>query len=102
MSSISGGIDRVEARFDDVSLVADGGLLLVGTLMSRLGLQALVDEVVRPAGSGRGSGAKALSVVASMLAGGSHIDDANRLRAGSAGAVLGFVNLTGFHAGCLV
>ena len=90
MSSISGGIDKVEARFDDASLVADAGLLLVGMLMSRLGLEALVDEVVRPAQSGRGSGAKALSVVSSMLAGGSHIDDADRLRAGSAGAVLPF------------
>ena len=90
MSSISGGIDRLEARFDDASLVADGGLLLVGTLMSRLGLQALIDGAVRPPRSGRGSGARALSVVSSMLAGGCCIDDANRLRAGSAGAVLGF------------
>ena len=90
MGSISGGIDGVEAVFDDGSLVADGGLLLVGTVMSRLGLEALVDAAVCPPRSGRGSGAKALSVVASMLAGGSHIDDANRLRAGSACGVLPF------------
>ncbi len=91
MSSVSGGIDGVEVRFDEGSLVADAGLLLAGTVMERLGLEALVDEVVRPPGSGRGSGAKALSVVASMLVGGSFIDDADRLRAGSAGAVLPFV-----------
>ena len=60
MSSISGGIDGVEARFDDASLVADGGLLLVGTLMSRLGLEALIDGAVRPPRSGRGSGANLL------------------------------------------
>ena len=79
MGSIAGGIDAVEARFDDSSLVADGGVLLAGTLMARLGLVSLLDEVVRPGGAGRGSGAKVLSVVASMLVGGSHIEDANRL-----------------------
>lgn len=90
MSSISGGVDGLEVRFDEGSLVADAGLLLVGTLMGRLGLEALIDEAVRPPESGRGSGAKALSVVASMLVGGSFIDDADRLRAGSAQAVLPF------------
>ena len=90
MSKVARFIDGIEPVFDDGSLVADAGLLLVGTVMLRLGLEALVDEVVRPPESGRGSGARALSVVASMLVGGSHIDDADRLRSGSAGAVLGF------------
>ena len=88
MSSISGGIDGVEVHFDDGSLVGDAGLLLVGTVMVRLGLEALVDEVVRPPEAGRGSGGKALSVVASMLVGGSFIDDADRLRSGSTAQVL--------------
>ena len=90
MGSIPGGIDGIEVVFDDGSLVADAGLLLAGTVMGRLGLEAMVDEVVRPPAAGRGSGAKALSVVASMLVGGSFIDDTDRLRAGSAGAVLPF------------
>ena len=90
MSSISGGIDGVEVRFDDGSLVGDAGLLLVGTVMVRLGLEALVDEVVRPPEAGRGSGGKALSVVASMLVGGSFIGDADRLRSGSTAQVLPF------------
>lgn len=90
MGSIAGGIDGIEAVFDDESLVADAGLLLAGTVMDRLGLEAMIDEVVRPPQAGRGSGAKALSVVASMLVGGSHIDDTDRLRAGSARAVLPF------------
>ena len=90
MGSISGGIDGLEVRFDDSSLVADAGLLLAGTVMDRLGLEALIDEAVRPPRSGRGSGARALSVAASMLVGGSFIDDADRLRAGSASAVLPF------------
>ena len=37
MRSVAGGIDGLEAVFDDGSLVADGGLLLAGTVMSRLG-----------------------------------------------------------------
>ena len=36
--------------------------------MQRLGLEALIDETVRPAGSaGSGSGRKVLTLVASML-----------------------------------
>ena len=77
-------------RFDEGSLVGDAGLLLAGTVMEKLGLEAMVDEVVRPPGSGRGSGAKVLSVVASMLVGGSFIDDADRLRSGSTAQVLPF------------
>ena len=90
MSTIARGLDRIEAVFDDGCLVADGGLLLAGTLMGRLGLEGLIDETVRPPGAGRGSGAKALTAVCSMLVGGSFFSDADRLRAGSAGSVLGF------------
>ena len=89
MSSISGGIDRIKAVFDDDSLVADAGLLPAGTVMARLGLERLLDEVVRTPAAGRGSGAKVLTVVVSMLAGGSFIDDADRLRSGCTARVLG-------------
>ena len=41
MSSVSRTIDRIEAIFDDESLVADAGLILPATLMVRLGLEAL-------------------------------------------------------------
>ena len=41
MRSVAGGIDGIGAVFDDGSLVADGGLLLTGTVMQRLGLEAL-------------------------------------------------------------
>ncbi len=92
MRSVSGGIDGLEAVFDDASLVGDAGLLLAGTVMSRLGLEALIDEVVRPGGSA-GSGRKVLSLVASMLVGGCCINDAQRLRSGSAAAVLPFAPL---------
>ena len=93
MRTIPGGIDGVEAVFDDASLVAGGGLLLAGSVMDRLGLEALIDEVVRPPGSGSGSGARVLSLVASMLAGGSFIGDADGLRAGASARVLPFAVL---------
>ena len=60
------------------------------SLAGRLGLESLIDGAVRPAGAGRGSGAKVLTAVSSMLVGGSFIDDAGRLRSGSASAVLPF------------
>ena len=77
-------LDRLRVVFDDGSLVSDAGLLVAGTLMDRLGLERLLDETVRMDGRAGGSrpGRKVLSLVASMLLGGSHIDHAERLRAG--------------------
>ena len=43
MRSVAGGIDGLEVVFDDGSLVGDGGLLLAGTVMHRLGLEALIE-----------------------------------------------------------
>ncbi len=92
MSAVSHKIDRLEVVFDDESLVADAGLLTASTLMDRLGLEAVVDEVVRLGGRAGGArpGRKVLTLVASMLLGGSHIDHTDRLRAGSTGRVLPF------------
>ena len=93
MSRVAGGIDGLEPVFDDGSLVADAGLLLPATVMGRLGLEALIDDTVRPLGPprrARGRGRKVLSLVASMLVGGCCIDDADRLRSGSGAGVLGF------------
>ena len=81
----------MEAVFDDGSLVADAGLLLAGTVMDRLGLEALIDGTVRLGGSaGAGAGRKVLTVAASALVGGRCIDDTDRLRSGASGAVLPF------------
>ena len=91
MSTLAYGIDGLEAVFDEGSLIADAGLLSAGSVMDRLGSEALIDEAVRPAQAGRGSGHKVLSLVSSMLLGGVCIDDADRLRAGSVQAVLPFV-----------
>ncbi len=50
MSRVSHGIDRVRVSFDDPNLVANAGLMLVGTLVVRLGLERLVNSTVRLGG----------------------------------------------------
>ena len=88
----SHGLDRLDTAFDDERLVSDAGLLLPATLAQHLGLKELVDEHL-DLGSAPGRadvGAKLSTLVMSALAGGDHIDDADALRAGSTGRVLGF------------
>jgi hypothetical protein len=92
VSSVSHPIDRVEATFDDSTLVANAGLIVPATLMVRLGLEPLVNSTVRLVGRVGGAlpGRKVLTLVATILAGGSHIDHADVLRAGATEAVLPF------------
>ena len=92
MGSSSRGIDRIAVTFDEPTLVADAGLLVPATLMVRLGLESLVNQMVRLRGrvGGAHPGRKVLTLVAAILAGASHIDHADRLRAGATGRVLPF------------
>lgn len=91
MRTVNHGLDRVRVTFDDESLVADAGLILVATLVARLGLESLIDSTVRLVGrvGGARPGRKVLTLVHAMVADADCIDDANRLRAGSTGQVLG-------------
>ena len=73
--------------FDETNLVPNAGLLPAAVLAQRIDLVGLVDRRLRLAKHGANSGAKALSVIGSMLAGGDSIDDVAVLRAG-AGASL--------------
>ena len=83
--------DRIEIAFDDHRLVANAGLLLPVTLAHHLGLGELVDRHVDLGDApGRANGGdKLLTLVASALAGGDCIDDADALRAGGTELVLG-------------
>ncbi len=92
MRSVSRSIERLEVTFDDESLVANAGLVLPATLMVRFGLEALVNATVRLSGrvGGARPGRKVLSLVAAILAGGTHIDHVDLLRAGSTQRVLPF------------
>ena len=83
--------DRIQIAFDDHRLVANAGLLLPATLALRLGLGEVVDRYLDLGNApGRANtGDKLMTLVASALAGGDCIDDADALRAGSTGRVLG-------------
>lgn len=85
-------LDSFEVTFDDGRLVADaGGLVLPATLAQHLGLRDLFDTHIDLGDApGRANvGDKAMTLVHSALAGGDSIDDADALRAGATGAVLG-------------
>ena len=92
MSGVSRAIDRLDVTFDDESLVANAGLIVPATLMVRLGLESLINASVRLVGrvGGARPGRKVLTLVATIMAGGSHIDHAGMLRAGATQRVLPF------------
>jgi hypothetical protein len=83
--------DEIDVQFDDGRLVADAGLILPATLAVGLGLRELLSaHVDLGEAPGRANVAdKAMTLLHSALAGGSWIDDCDRLRAGSTGQVLG-------------
>jgi len=86
--SSSRRIDRLQATFDHEGIVANAGLLVPATLMARLGLEALINTWVRT-GSSR-PGRKVLTLVTAMIAGATHIDHVDMLRAGATQTVLPF------------
>ena len=85
--------DRIEIAFDDPRLVANAGLLLPVTLAQHLGLREVVDSHVDLGDApGRANpGDKLLTLVASALAGGDFIDDADVLRTGGTAGAIGCV-----------
>jgi len=80
-------LSRVTTTFDETNLVPNAGLLPAAVLAQRLDLAGLVDGRLRLASHGANSGAKAVSVIGAMLAGGDSIDDVAVLRAGAAAAL---------------
>ena len=91
--------DRIRIAFDDHRLVANAGLILPSTLALRLGLPQLVDRRLDLGhATGRANtGDKMMTLVASALAGGDCINDADVLRAGGTARVLGFTAKAPFH-----
>ena len=81
--------DRIDIAFDDDRLVDHAGLLLPATLARRLGLRALADAYLDlgDAPGRANAGDKLVTLVASALAGGDCIADADAVRGGGAGRV---------------
>ena len=82
--------DRIQIAFDDTRLVANAGLLLPATLARHLGLSQLVQEHLDlgDAPGRANTGDKIMTLVASALAGGDRIDDADALRTGRTACTL--------------
>ena len=83
--------DRIQITFDDHRLVANAGLILPATLAQHLGLPQLVQQRLDLGNApGRANtGDKIVTLVASALAGGDCIDDADVLRTGGTARILG-------------
>ena len=83
--------DRIQITFDDRRLVANVGLLLPATLARHLGLPELVRQRLDLGDApGRANTSdKMMTLVASALAGGDCIDDADVLRTGGTACTLG-------------
>ena len=83
--------DQLTVTFDDDHAVADAGLILVASLAEGLGLGELFDTHLDlgEAPGAANAGDKAMTLLHSVLAGGEWIGDADRLRAGATGQVLG-------------
>lgn len=90
MKPVSRGIDRIAVTFDDPNLVANAGLLLIAIVVAKLGLEDLCNSTIRLGTrvGGFQPGRKILTLVHAMVAGATHIDHADMLRAGSTAAVL--------------
>ena len=86
-------LHRIHVAFDDHRLVANAGLLLPVTLAHRLGLGKLAVRHVDlgDAPGQANAGDQVLTLVASALAGGDWIDDADALRSGGTAAAIGCV-----------
>ena len=83
--------DRIRVAFDEPRLVSNAGLMLPVTLSHHLGLSELAESHLDLGDAlGRANaGDKMLTLVASVLAGGDCIDDADALRTGGTGRELG-------------
>ena len=75
----------LSVMFDDDHAVANAGLALAGLLSEKLGLEQLCDETISIAPF---PGRRVATLVHSLVVGGTCIDDADVLRAGSTASVL--------------
>jgi Transposase DDE domain group 1 len=86
------GLDGLQVRFDDERAVSDAGVMLVATLATRLGIEALSGRLVRLRRDRPGAanaGRKVIALIFAMVLGADSIDDCEVLRAGRSRRLLG-------------
>jgi Transposase DDE domain group 1 len=86
------GLDAVGVEFDDERAVCDAGIVLVATLASRLGIEALAGDLVRLRRDRPGAanaGRKVMTLIYAMVLGANSIDDTAVLGSGRTGRLLG-------------
>ncbi len=101
MQRVSQVLSRLDVAFDDPKSVASGGLLLPMSLAQRLNVEPVIDAALTSRGYGGhcNSGAKALTMVSSLLAGGEFISDVEMLGSGETGRVLGHATVSASRCG---
>jgi hypothetical protein len=85
---VSRTIDRYDTTFDHDGLISNAGLIVTATSLMRLGVEQLTTRWVRTGAPN--AGRKICTLIAAMLAGATHIEHANIVRAGATQAVLPF------------
>ncbi len=86
------GLDGLQVCFDDERVVCDAGVMVVATLATRLGIEALADERVclrRDRAGAANAGRKVMALIYAMVLGADSIDDSGVLRVGRTGRLLG-------------
>src|SRR4051795_5335579 len=86
------GLDGLQVEFDDERVVSDAGIVLVATLVGRLGIEALAGRLVRLRRDRPGAAnaaRKVMALVYAMVLGADSIDDCDVLRAGRTRRLLG-------------
>src|SRR3954454_24373285 len=79
------GLDALQVEFDDERVVSEAGIVLVTTLVERLGVEALAQRLVRLRRDRPGAanaGRKGMALLFAMVLGADSIDDSDVLRAG--------------------
>jgi hypothetical protein len=86
------GLDGLRVEFDDERAVSDAGVMLVGMLVKRFGIEALAGRLVRLRRDRPGAanaGRKVMALLFAMVLGADSIDDCEVLRAGRTRRLLG-------------
>ena len=86
------GLDGLRVEFDDERAVSDAGVMLIATLVKRLGVEALARRLVwlrRDRPGAANAGRKVMALLFAMVLGADSIDDCEVLRAGRTRRLLG-------------